>query len=60
MELYPFHFQCMEGYKKLKHKNKVIKWPTILECELNSNDMERLIGVEMRSVRTEARQRGMI
>eukprot|EP00475_Leptophrys_vorax_P005570 TRINITY_DN1335_c0_g2_i1.p1 TRINITY_DN1335_c0_g2~~TRINITY_DN1335_c0_g2_i1.p1 ORF type:complete len:190 (-),score=44.47 TRINITY_DN1335_c0_g2_i1:87-656(-) len=58
--LFPFHCDCMRGYKKLKNKGKTeIKWPRILECALDSEDMDRLLRIDIKFVRQEARRSGI-
>jgi hypothetical protein len=60
VDLYPFHYDCLEGYKKLKKKGKTqIKWPRILECALDSEDMDCLLHIDINLVRPEARRNGI-
>eukprot|EP00475_Leptophrys_vorax_P005568 TRINITY_DN1335_c0_g1_i6.p1 TRINITY_DN1335_c0_g1~~TRINITY_DN1335_c0_g1_i6.p1 ORF type:complete len:177 (-),score=48.25 TRINITY_DN1335_c0_g1_i6:344-874(-) len=58
--LYPFHYDCLEGYKKLKKKGKTqVKWPRILECALDSENMDCLLRIDIKLVRQEARRNGI-
>eukprot|EP00475_Leptophrys_vorax_P005567 TRINITY_DN1335_c0_g1_i4.p1 TRINITY_DN1335_c0_g1~~TRINITY_DN1335_c0_g1_i4.p1 ORF type:complete len:189 (-),score=55.04 TRINITY_DN1335_c0_g1_i4:85-615(-) len=60
VDLYPFHYDCLEGYKKLKKKGKTqIKWPRILECALDSKDMDCLLHIDINLVRKEAQRNGI-
>jgi hypothetical protein len=39
------------GKKKLKkNKRRNIKWPSILDCDLESDDMERLLQIDLASL----------
>jgi hypothetical protein len=49
--LFPFHYPYVTGKKKLKkNKRRNIKWPSILDCDLESDDMERLLQIDLASL----------
>jgi hypothetical protein len=60
--LYPFHYDCLIGYKKLKKKGRrktLVKWPRILECALDSENMDCLLHIDITLVRKEAKRNGI-
>jgi hypothetical protein len=48
--LFPFHYSYVNGKKKLKKKRRTMKWPRILDCDVESDDMDRLLQVDLASL----------
>jgi hypothetical protein len=38
------------GKERLKNKRRIMKWPSILDCDIETADMERLLQVDLASL----------